>query len=126
MFLYSRMKFSQHFNVVVFVSIMFRSFLDQRQSSCIINNVTFGNKLSRGLNTAPAFLLTLHRHFWFQKLLSNFRCSQVSLGTPFYKVVDFVSKNLISSKIFFSLDFQQFSYVPRTNNFMNVSVLFTI
>ena len=46
----------------------------------------------------------------------------------FYKVVGFVSKNLIPSNVFFNLDFQQFSYVlnvPRTNNFMSVNVLFT-
>ena len=46
----------------------------------------------------------------------------------FCKVVDFVSKNLIPSNVFFNLDFQQFFYilnVPRTNNFMTGSVLFT-
>ena len=46
----------------------------------------------------------------------------------FYKEVDFVSKNLIPSNVFFNLDFQQFSYVlnvRRTNTFMSVAVLFT-
>ena len=46
----------------------------------------------------------------------------------FYKVVGFVSNNLIPSNVFFNLDFQQLSYVsnvPRTNKFMSVNVLFT-